>query len=156
MTEDQYPNSRNQQKLTPTARWVAGGVFCLIAAGFGVLWASEKEYINLTYLLGVCGFKQRFHLPCPGCGWTHAAQLFATGHFLKALWIQPAAGLFCAVSWIAAVFALHCAVFGIDFGLLKRIFCSKSVCILLITACVVIVAGWIVTLIRAILENSGS
>lgn len=128
-------------------------IFFIIAAGFGVLWASKKGHINLSYLLGPCGFKQRYHLPCPGCGWTHAAEMFVTGYFWQAFLIQPAAGLFCTVSAIAAIFALHCAVFGIDFGLLQRIFCSKSVSILLITACIVIAAGWIVNLIRTVLER---
>jgi hypothetical protein len=79
--------------------------------------------------------------------------MFVTGHIFKAFWIQPAAGLFCTVSLFAAIFALHCAVFGIDFGILQRVFCSKSVSILLITMCVVIIAGWMVTLTRTFLEG---
>jgi hypothetical protein len=155
MVKGQYTICGNQQKLSPGARWIAFGVFVAIVSGFALLWASEKGYINLSYLFGTCGFKQRFGLPCPGCGWTHAAQLFATGHLLKAFWIQPAAGLFCAAVSVAAIFALHCAIFGIDFGLTRRIFCSKSMGILLAAACIVIIAGWIVTLIRTVLENSG-
>jgi hypothetical protein len=153
--KDQYSICRNRQKLSPQARWIAAGVFCLSFGGFALIWASQRGYINLTYWLGVCGFKQRTGLPCPGCGWTHAAQLFVTGHFFKAFWWQPAAGLFCTVSALTAIFALHCAVFGIDFGLLQRLCGAKSVRVGLITACVVIIAGWLVTLTRAILENSG-
>mgnify|MGYP000684082961 CR=1 FL=1 len=156
MGEDQYSNSRNQQKLSPGARWIAAGIFILIAGGFAVIWASQRGYINMTYWLGTCGFKQRTGLPCPGCGWTHAAELFVTGHLLQALWLQPAAGLFCIVSSLIAIFALHCAVIGIDFGLLERLCSAKSVRIVLITACIVIIAGWLVTLTRTILENSGS
>jgi hypothetical protein len=153
--KDQYSNCRNRQKLSPLARGIAVGVFCLIAMGFALIWSSQRGYINLTYWLGVCGFKQRFGLPCPGCGWTHAAQLFVTGHFFQAFRCQPAAGLFCVVSSMVAIFALHCAVFGIDFGLLQRLFNAKGVRIGLITACLVIIVGWLVTLIRTILENSG-
>ena len=156
MTTSQPPKSVKKEKLSPRARIIAGVVFCVIAAGIGVLWAAAKEYIRLGPLLGVCGFEQRFGLPCPGCGYTHAAQTFFTGHIFEAFHIQPAAGVFCVVLVFVAVFALHCAVFGINFGFLKRLFKSASgISILLISAVVVILAGWAVTLIRSILENSG-
>lgn len=141
-------------KLSPAARWVSGGIFLTIVAGFALLWASaENRFIDLRYWFGVCGFKQRFHLPCPGCGWTHAAQMFVTGHFLKAFRLQPAAGFFCVVLSFVALFALHGAIFGINFRVLRRIFKPKGVGVLLASACVVILAGWMVNLIRAILEN---
>ena len=155
MTENQQVNYRNQQKLSPSGRWMAGGIFAVITAGFGLLWASANGHINLTYWFGICGFKQRFGLPCPGCGWTHAAQLFVTGHPLKAFILQPAAGFFCVVFLLTAIFALHCAFFGINSLFLQRIFCQKSVCFLLVAACFIIVAGWMVNLIRTILESSG-
>ncbi len=70
--------------------------------------------------------------------------------------IQPAAAFFCIVAVIAALFALHRAVFGINFGFLKNLFGSTAgISLLLISAIIVILAGWVVTLIRAILENSG-
>ncbi|MHC4291646.1 MAG: DUF2752 domain-containing protein [Planctomycetota bacterium] len=155
MIEGQHVNWRNREKLSSSARLAAGGVFFVVAVGFGLLWASSNGYINLSNWFGVCGFKQRFGLPCPGCGWTHAAEMFVTGHPLKALIIQPAAGVFCLVFLLAAIFALHCAVFGIDFGFLQRFFCSKNVCFLLVVACFVIIAGWMVNLIRTVLEDSG-
>jgi len=155
MTENQHVNWRNRQKLSISGRLVAAGIFAVIVIGFGLLWAAANDYINLSYWLGVCGFKQRFGLPCPGCGWTHAAEMFVTGHPLQAFVIQPAAGVFCVVFVLTAVFALHCAVFGINSSLLQRIFCSKGVCLLLVAACFVIVVGWMVNLIRTILENSG-
>jgi hypothetical protein len=155
MTENQHVNWRNRQKLPISGRLAAGGVFLAIMAGFGVLWVSAHGDLNLTYWFGVCGFKQRFGLPCPGCGWTHAAEMFVTGHPLQAFVIQPAAGVFCIVFLLVAVFALHCAVFGINSLLLQRIFCSKGVCLLLVAACFVIVVGWMVNLIRTMLENSG-
>jgi len=155
MTENQHVNIRNQQKLSVSARLAAAGIFIAIMVGFGVLWASAHGTLNLTHWMGVCGFKQRFGLPCPGCGWTHAAEMFVTGHPLQAFVIQPAAGVFCVVFLLSAVFALHGAVFGINLPLLQRIFCSKGVCLLLVAACFVIGVGWMVNLIRTILENSG-
>jgi len=151
----QPPKFIKKEKLSPRARVTAGIVFCAAMAGMAVLWASGKGYIHLGPLLGVCGFKQRFGLPCPGCGWTHAGQAFFTGHIWEALLIQPAAWVFCVVLVFVALFTLHCAVFGIDFGFLRRLFKSTSgISILFISAVVVILAGWAVTLIRSILENS--
>ena len=153
MTEDQKTNGKKHQKPSLATRLVAAGVFFVIIAVFYLLRASSKGDIDLSYWFGVCGFKQRFGLPCPGCGWTHAAEMFAAGHFLQAFTTQPAAALFCVVFSLAAIFALHAAVFGIDSRLLKRIFSSKGGGVLLIAACVVILAGWLVNLIRTILEN---
>ena len=153
MTEDQNTNGKKHQKLSLTARFVGVAVFLVIIAGFYLLRVSSKGGVNLSYWFGVCGFKQRFGLPCPGCGWTHAAEMFVAGHFLQAFTIQPAAAFFCVVLSLAAIFALHCAVFGINSRLLQRIFSSKGGSVLLIAACVVILAGWLVNLIRAILEN---
>ena len=135
----------------------AAVIFCVLVAMGAVLWASAKGYIRLGPLLGVCGFKQRFGLPCPGCGWTHAGQAFFTGHMIEAFRIQPAAGVFCVIGVFAAIFSLLCALFGINFGFLKYLFKSASgMSVLLISTAVVIMAGWVVTLVRSILENSGT
>ncbi len=103
MTKNQYVNWRNKQKFSVPARFAAGGIFLAIVAGFGVLWASARGDLDLTRWMGVCGFKQRFNLPCPGCGWTHAAQMFVTGHPVQAFVTQPAAGVFCVVFLLTAV-----------------------------------------------------
>ncbi|MHC4552711.1 MAG: DUF2752 domain-containing protein [Planctomycetota bacterium] len=155
MTNSQQAKSGKNQKLSFRARFISALVFVFIAAGIVILWAAANEYINLKYWLGICGFKQRTGLPCPGCGWTHAAQAFFTGHFFQAFTMQPAAVLFCIVAVLTAVFALHCAIFGINFDFLKSYLGSSSgISIVLIAAVVVILAGWAVTLIRTILENS--
>jgi hypothetical protein len=72
---------------------------------------------------------------------------------IQAFKTQPAAAFFCVVLSLAAIFALHFAIFGINSRLLKRIFSSKGGAVLLVAACVVIFAGWLVNLIRTILEN---
>lgn len=142
-----------QQKPAISERLIAGVVFLVITSGFFVLWASAKGHLNLTFWLGICGFKQRYGLPCLGCGWTHAAQMFVTGHWIKAFWIQPAACFFCMLAVVVAVFALLYSVFGIVFFPLKRVFGPKGISLLLIVACGVVLMGWMVTLIRAFLET---
>lgn len=152
----QDSKSGKRQKLSPAGRLLAAALFGGIAVGAAVLWASANGYINLKFWLGVCGFKQRFGLPCPGCGWTHAGQAFFSGHPILAFMIQPAAAFFCVVAVLTALFALHCAVFGINFDFPRSLLGStKNIGILLILTIVVILAGWAVTLTRAILENSG-
>ncbi|OQY05282.1 MAG: hypothetical protein B6I25_05820 [Planctomycetales bacterium 4572_13] len=152
MTEYQTTNSKNR-KLSLPARLVAAGVFFAIITVFCFLRASSNGAINMSYWFGVCGFKQRFSLPCPGCGWTHAAEVFAAGQFLQAFKIQPAAAFFCIVLSLVAIFALHRAVFGVNSRLLQRISSSIGVGVLLAVACVVILTGWMVNLIRTILGN---
>jgi hypothetical protein len=156
MTEGNNTNSEKKPRLSPGARLAAAGVFLGITACFGLLWASGKGYVDVSRWVGVCGFKQRFGLPCPGCGWTHAAQQFVQGHPVEAFRIQPAAMFFCSVAAITAVFALHCAVFAIDFRFLHRLFRSTGVVILIIAAILVVLGGWVVTLTRTVLENVGT
>jgi hypothetical protein len=153
MTRDPNTNEKKNQKLSLTARVAATGVFVATILVFLLLRASSKGDLDMSYWFGVCGFKQRFDLPCPGCGWTHAAEMFAAGHFLQAFTIQPAAAFFCVVLSLAAIFALHSAVFGIKSRFLRCVFSSKGGAVLLVAACVVILAGWLVNLIRTILEN---
>lgn len=142
-----------EQKPSFGHRMAGAVVFICILIGFAVLWSSAQGHLNLRYWLGECGFKQRYGLPCPGCGWTHAGQQFVTGHFIEAFREQPAAAFFCVIAVITAVFALLYSVFGIMFSPLQRINYSKSVSITLISACCIILLGWIVTLVRAILET---
>jgi hypothetical protein len=156
MTRGQPSKSIKRQKLPARTRVAAGVVFAVVAAGAVLLWFSARGTVDLGLWLGKCGFQQRWGLPCPGCGWTHAGQAFFTGHPIEAFRIQPAAAFFSVAAVLAALFALHCALFGIDFGFLSYLFQSAGISILLISAIVVILAGWAVTFIRAMLENSGN
>ena len=153
MTEDQSTNDKKYKKLSPKHRFVAAVVFLVIVGGFCLLRASSHGSVDLSYWFGVCGFKQRFGLPCPGCGWTHAAERFVMGDLVQAFTIQPAAAFFCVVLSLTAIFALHLAVFGINSRFLQRVFSSKGITFLLIVGFIVILAGWLVNLVRAILEN---
>lgn len=146
--------SGDRRRIGRGGRIAAAIVFLAIAGGFFALWASERGWINLRLVLGVCGFKARHGLPCPGCYWTHAAQAFVSGRFLEAFAIQPAAPIFCTAVLIGAVFALHIAIFGIDLSALRWARSSAGLRILIIVAIIVFFAGWLVTLARAILEKN--
>lgn len=157
MPNSQYTNSINlRSKCSFSQRIVALLVLGGLTVGGGILWLAASGYIDLKFWLGVCGFKQRFGLPCPGCGWTHSAQAFLTGHPVKAFVIQPAAAFFCVAAILVWIFALLIVVFGIDFCILRRWIRAVGIKTLIFCAVAVVLAGWLVTLVRAILQQGGN
>jgi hypothetical protein len=154
MLNRQYSNSANS--CSPQKRIIAALVLGALSVGGGTLWLSARGVIDLGFWLGVCGFKQRFGLPCPGCGWTHAAQMFVTGHPIEAFIHQPAATFFCVVGVLTGFYALLIAVIGIDFGFPRRLTAAVGAKTLVLTAVIVLLAGWAVTLLRVILLGDGS
>jgi len=154
MPDSQQSNSiKSSRRASPGARLLAGVVFCSVVAVFVLFWASQKGYIDLSFLFGQCGFKQSYDLPCPGCGWTHAAQAFAAGKIVEAFIIQPAAAVFCILAVTAAVFALLIALFGIKFPLFHRLVSGGNFKWLLLAAAMVVLAGWLITLIQALAKT---
>ena len=157
MPERQQPNSGNSRpKCSLAARIAAAVVFAGILSSAVVLWLSAKGHIQLGFWLGVCGFKQRYGLPCPGCGWTHAIEALLTGHPVDAFIIQPAAVFFCVVAAAAGFYALLIAVVGIDFSVLKRLGQAVGVNMLVAGVFLLIAMGWLVTLLRAMIQKGGS
>lgn len=136
-------------------RAIAGVVLVCIFAFFGILRLAENGSIRPGYLLGVCGFKQRYGLPCPGCGWTHSAQAFAAGDVVRSFVLQPAAAVFCGLLVIIAILALHTLIFGIYSRLLRALTSSRFWKYSLIGLGIVILLGWIVTLARALAARGG-
>jgi len=127
----------------------------VVIAGFFVyMFLGAKGVIDLRSQLGVCGFKQSYGLPCPGCGWTTSTLAFVQGHFWESLYIQPAAGVFCFGIAISGVFALLSAVFGIRFSFIDRPF-GVIVKYFTIAAIIIIACGWAVTLSRAMSDKAG-
>lgn len=146
--------TENKQRLSGKLRLASAGIFFAVITGFGLLWTAAEGYLDLSRWVGICGFKQRYGLPCPGCGWTHAAQAFVQGRILEAFLIQPAAFVFCLAAVITAFFALLYALFGIKFHSLERLLSFTNIRNLIIAGILVITAGWIVTLIRTVFENA--
>lgn len=141
--------SRSQRKR-------AGIVLIVLAALFGLFTLMATGVIDVERLLDPCGFKQRHGLPCPTCGMTHSVLAFARGGVLESFYIQPAAALICCFMIIAAVLALLTAVFGIYFSFLKSLFSEIKVKYVILMLIVVLAAGWVVTLARAMAANAGS
>ena len=132
-------------------RLIAAGVFLAIAGGGMFLWIAGHYKITLYPF--ACGFKQRYGLPCPTCGYTTAAVAFAQGCIIDSFYIQPAAAVFCCIAAIIAFFSLLQAVFGIYSPVLEKQLISVKLRYALAALVIVIAAGWGVTLTRAIVAK---
>jgi len=126
----------------------------MLAAFFGLFWlAGHYRFDPWPF---PCGFKQRYNLPCPGCGITTSVVAFAQGKIFEAFYIQPAAALLCCVLVVVAFLAFLIAVFGVYFGFLKRFVTEVKVRYIILALIIIMVAGWAVTLARALAaENQG-
>ena len=154
MTISQQSNlSKKTKPISRPARLIAAAVLIVIAAGFYFLWASAHGDINHSEILGICGFKQQYQLPCPGCGITTSAMEFVTGHVLKSFYIQPAGAILCITALLTACFSFFVAVFGMDFGVFERFNLSKFLKYLVISAIIVFGGGWAVTLSREFVNH---
>lgn len=130
---------------------LVAAIVCLGIIVFFAVFALAGHYkVDMGRWLGYCGFKQRYGLPCPGCGMTTATLAFAQGRIVEAFYIQPACGFLCSVLVITAFLAFIIAVFGIYFRFIERFFKEVKLWRLILALIIIIVAGWAVTMIRAL------
>ena len=134
---------------------MVAAIVCFGIIAFFAGFAIAGHYrIDMGRWLGYCGFKQRTGLPCLGCGMTTATLSFAQGRIFEAFDIQPACGLLCSIMVIAAILAFIIAVFGIYFRFIERFFTEVKLRYIILALMIIIVAGWAVTLARAVAANN--
>jgi len=138
-------------RATAHQRLIAAVVFLALAGSFAALWLVAHYNINLYPF--PCGFKQRFDLPCPTCGFTHSALYFAQGKIFDSFYAQPAAALFCTLAVAIAFFAFLIAVFGLYSPALQRRILSLKLRYILIALVLVLSAGWAFTLAKTLAEH---
>lgn len=147
-------NQGNQSDLIMHAsklqRAVAGIFAALAVLSLGFLWFAGHDFIEPSSIWGVCGFQQRYNLPCPTCGWTTAGQAFMKGEILKAFYIQPSAALVCVFLVIGLVLSLIISILGVYFRPLDKLIKSLRLRDILIIIAVVLAGGYIVTIARAL------
>ena len=149
MDSSQHSNSiKKIRKATQNERIFAGIVLVLILGSAVVLFLPGRGVIDLGMVFGVCGFKQRYDMPCPGCYMTHSAEAFVQGRIIESFRLQPAAAVFCVGFAVTAVFSLLISVFGINFWFLSGERLTRLVKWIIISAVLLIIAGWGVTLLR--------
>jgi hypothetical protein len=133
---------------SPRRRLIAGAVFLAIAGGFAFLWSVGHYKITLYPF--ACGFKQRYGLPCPTCGFTTASIAFAQGRIIDSFHTQPSAAVFCCLAAVIGFFALLQAVVGVYSPFLESRLASVKLRYIIAALVIVVLAGWAVTLTRAI------
>lgn len=141
-------------RASANQRLIAAAVFIVIAAGFTLGWLMGQFHFTLYPF--PCGFKQRYGLPCPTCGMTTVVTAFSHGHIGSAFNLQPAAGFFCCLAVVIAFFAFLVAVFGIYSPLVERLLASLKLRYIIGVLLLIFIAGWAVTLVRAIAQNGGT
>ena len=131
-------------------------VFFAVIALFGSLWLVAYYRIELARPLGLCGFRQKYDLPCPTCRMTTSALAFVQGRIFESFYIQPAAAILCSMLAVSAFLAFLIAVFGVYFGFLERFFIEVKIRHIILALIIIIAAGWAVTLARAMAaKNQG-
>jgi hypothetical protein len=141
-----FVRASSRQRMTGVAVFLGIGCF------FGVFLLEATGKLDVGRVLTPCGFKQRYHIPCPACGATSAVRAFARGRIVEAFYIQPAAGLFCALLAITGFLSFIVGTCGVYFTFLQRLFAEVKVRYLVLAAIIVVAAGWAVTLARAFAE----
>ena len=150
MPTDQLPNTQKQIKqASAKERKIAGLFFLSLAVMMGLLALCRMLGFNISRLFLPCGFQQRYHLPCPTCGWTTALKAFSRGHFAEAFYIQPAASLICLGLLACALTALYIALSGVYPVFVGSLYREVKLKHILWTLVVVVLAGWAVTFVRA-------
>jgi hypothetical protein len=135
-------------RASPHQRIAAAVVFLAVAAFFGVFWLTTYYKIALWPI--VCGFKQKYDLPCFGCGMTTSVTAFVQGKIFESFYAQPAAALLCCGMVVSAVLAFIIAVFGVYFGFIKRFFGEIKIWYIILALIIILAAGWAVTLARTL------
>lgn len=135
-------------------RMVAAIICVAIVAFFGLFALAGYYKIDMGWWFGYCGFKQRTGLTCPTCGMTTSTLAFAQGRIFEAFYIQPACGLLCSIMVIVAILAFIIAVFGVYFRFIERFFTEVKLRYIILALVIIIVAGWAVTLARALAANN--
>jgi len=128
-------------------------IFLVILGFFVFCHLAGRGIIDIDRIVGPCGFKQRYGLPCPTCGMTSSALAFAQGKIIESFYYQPAGGLFCSALAVTAFLAFLVAVFGVYFRFLRRLFAEVTLVQVILAVITVILAGWAVTFARALAER---
>jgi hypothetical protein len=141
----QTKSSGDDLRLSRTTRVLAAAIFCGIAT-FAVFanWAGRHNFSFIKYT-GVCGFKDRYGLPCPTCGMTTSWLQFAQGHVLKAFIAQPAGPILFTALIAAGVWSFVLAITGHKPPFAR----NWRLKYIILGIFGIVLAGWAVMLVRA-------
>jgi len=153
-TSQQLNEQKSYFPATGRQRIIAGIIFFAISLFFGSFFAAGRSQADMGSMLGRCGFRQNYGLPCPTCGMTTSTLAFSQGKILQAFYIQPACGFLCLVLVFIGAVSFIVLVFGIYFRFISRFFNEVKVRYMVLAFIIVIFSGWAVTLSRALAARS--
>lgn len=128
-------------------------VFSAVVLGFSFVTYLAKHPGLRDLMIPRCGFKQKYHLPCPTCSMTTATLQFVQGKIVRSFCTQPAAAFLCSLLVIAAFLAFIIAFFGVYFSFLDRFSAEIKIKHVALALLIIVAAGYAVTLTRSIAGN---
>lgn len=143
--------ANNKKRVTLQQRFIALSVFIGITTFFLLGWLILRGFLNPELLFGICGFKEKYHLPCPACGMTSSVLAFLSGDIGRSFYLQPAAGVLCSVlfcGWVCSFMS----VLGFDLNFIYKRLLFIQLKYWLIGIIIVVLGGWSVTMARALAE----
>lgn len=146
----QVRGSKLIRRASVRERTIAALIVCAVVASFGGLWLLQRAGFDFGVLFDPCGMKQRMGLPCPTCGMTTCVLAFARGEVLTAFYVQPAGAFLCSLLVAGTFFAFLTGVLGVYFCFFDWLRTELTVKYVVIGLLVILVAGWAVTLARAV------
>ena len=131
----------------------AACIFLVVFVTFGMFALAAGGKIEIEKWITPCGFEQKYGLPCPTCGITTSILAFAQGKIFESFYIQPAGALLCCVLVVIAFFTFLISVFGVYFRFLRHFVAEVKIKYIILALIIIIAAGWMVTLARALTIN---
>ena len=146
---DNFKSSVSSNRPKRQERVIAMCVFVSVLAFFAVAWSFNAGILNPKALFGICGLKQKYHIPCPTCGMTSSVRSFTYGNFAESFRLQPAGGVLC-VSLVCAGVCSFLTVLGADLRFIYSRLASLRFRYVATVVMIVFLAGWAVTMSRAL------
>lgn len=140
-------------KASAGQRLGAVAVLVVCVGIVAMLWFAGRGDVDVRRMVGICGFKQEYQLPCPGCGVTTAAIAFFQGRILEAFYVQPAGGIMCVGLIVAGGLAFLTGVFGVNFAFLHKPAGWRLTKYVIVSMLIIFAAGWAVTMARALVQK---
>ncbi|MCK4960027.1 MAG: DUF2752 domain-containing protein, partial [Planctomycetes bacterium] len=128
-------------------------IFVVCVAIAALLWSAGTGDTDIRRMVGICGFKQEYQLPCPGCGVTTSAIAFFQGHILESFHTQPAGGILCVALIAAGILSFMTAVMGVNFPFMHAPATWRLTKYIIVSLLIIFAAGWAVTMARAIVQK---
>ena len=128
-----YRKLSDKQRLL----WVLPTGLVVAFSVFGFLAANGKFDVGSNF--GVCGFYQKYQMPCPSCGMSRAVIELYKGDLVGSVKEQPAAIVLIILAVGVSILGLVTAFKGVSLVLVERIKLKYIVFFVII----IVIAGWV-------------